>query len=241
MEDEDLIREHMEETRTAMTEKLETLEQKVVGTVQEATSAVTDTVASVKDSIEDTVTSVTDSVQETVTAVKDSMEGGVEAVKSLFDVPALVKRHPWPMVGGSMTLGFVLGKLLGARGRAPATAAADSSERKAERYFASESQPAISTPAAKSPGFFEAFGPEIAKLKGLALGTLMGVAREMIVKAVPPHLGDKLENILNGVTEKLGGEPLPHGEGLFDKNVTAPEPGNGRERERDPVGSGFRR
>jgi len=239
MEDEDVIREHMEETRTAMTEKLETLEQKVVGTVQEATSAVTETVATVKDSIQDTVSSVTDSVQETVTAVKDSMEGGVEAVKSLFDVPGMVKRHPWPMVGGSMTLGFVLGKLLG--GAAPTKAGVESSERKAERYFAAESQPAIIKPAAKSPGFLEAFGPEIAKLKGLALGTLMGVAREMIVKAVPPHLGDKLENILNGVTEKLGGEPVPHGEGLFDKQGTTHEPGNGRERERDPVGTGFRR
>ena len=74
MENEDLIRKKMEETRTSLTEKLETLEEQVAGTVQGATAAVSDTVETVKDSVEETVSTVKDTVQETVGTVKDTVQ-----------------------------------------------------------------------------------------------------------------------------------------------------------------------
>jgi len=46
--DPEVIRQQMEATRTDLTEKLERLEQSVVGTVEETTSAVTGTVKSVE-------------------------------------------------------------------------------------------------------------------------------------------------------------------------------------------------
>jgi len=44
MENEDVIRQQMEDTRTSLTEKLETLEDKLVSTVTETKAAITDTV-----------------------------------------------------------------------------------------------------------------------------------------------------------------------------------------------------
>src|SRR5262245_40678802 len=50
MENEpELIRDQMQETRTAMTEKLDTLQQKVSDTVESITTPVTETVQTVKE------------------------------------------------------------------------------------------------------------------------------------------------------------------------------------------------
>ena len=53
------------------------------------------------------------------------------------------------------------------------------------------------------------FAPEIAKLKGLALGVLFGTAREMLVSSMPEHLGEQVKSVVDNVTRKAGGEPLP--------------------------------
>jgi len=218
MEDEDLIRNQMEDTRTSMTEKLETLEQKVVETVQETTNAVTETVATVKDSINDTVSTVTDTVQGTVTAVKDTMEGGVDAVKDLFDIPGHVERHPWPMMGGSFAVGFLMGKLLGSDGPAVTHAKHGSSYREPSRPLHTATNGSnggrADTPAPKKAGLLDSFGPELDKLKGLAVGTLMGAVREFALKSVPEQMADKVKEIIDNVTQKLGGDPLPAGQGL---------------------------
>jgi hypothetical protein len=89
MDDEDVIRGQMEDTRTSLTDKLETLEQQVSGSVHEATINVADTVEAVKDSVQDTVASV----KETVIAVKESISQGVSAVKGFFDITEHANRH----------------------------------------------------------------------------------------------------------------------------------------------------
>ena len=111
METEDEIREQMEDTRTSLTDKLETLEKQVANSVSDATTNVTDTVEAVKESVQETVSSVKDSVQETISAVKESMHQGVTAVKDFFDIPSHVDHHPWAMMGGSVALGYVVGSL----------------------------------------------------------------------------------------------------------------------------------
>src|SRR5262249_39060989 len=64
MEDEtEVIRHQMTETRTSLSEKLDKLEDTVLGTVQDTTSSVVETVQSVKEAVEDTVSSVTEGVQ----------------------------------------------------------------------------------------------------------------------------------------------------------------------------------
>ena len=112
MEDELVIRQKMEDTRTSLTDKLETLEGKVAETVEGTTEAVTETVATVKESITETVEAVKDSVEETVTAVKDTVEEGIETVKSVFDVPHWVEQYPWPVMAGSVAVGFCLERYL---------------------------------------------------------------------------------------------------------------------------------
>src|SRR5579864_5333035 len=86
----EVTRAQMQETRTALSEKLETLEHKVVDTVQGATHA----------------------VHETVDHVKEAMHETVENVKDTFNLPLQVKRHPWGMVAGSIALGYLGGYLL---------------------------------------------------------------------------------------------------------------------------------
>jgi len=187
MENEEIIRHHMEETRESLTDKLETLEKKVMTSVEKATSA----------------------VNETVTSVKETMHEGVETVKEAVDVPAHVERHPWLMLGGAVFCGYVLGNLL-AGGKKPVQYAqpAPLPPMKPLRGPGNGRHQA-EQPAAAGPSWLSAIEPEIQHLKGLALGVTLGTVREILAEQVPPHVADKLRTIVDGVTEKLGGEPIP--------------------------------
>src|SRR5947209_5600271 len=121
-EPEEVIKHQMLETRASLAEKLETLEQQVVGTVQSATTAVTDTVESVKDA-----------VQETVEMARASVHHTVEAVKDTFDLSLQVRRHPWFMMAGSVALGYAGGCLLNRAGHRPSTTAGPTLSTLAER------------------------------------------------------------------------------------------------------------
>ena len=102
MENEaELIRQQMTETRTALTEKLETLEEEVASKVKGTTETVAETVETVKEAVEGTVHTV-----------KETVENTVETVKDTFDVNRQVERHPWMMFGGAVLLGFVGGRLV---------------------------------------------------------------------------------------------------------------------------------
>lgn len=188
MENEDLIRERMEKTRESLTEKLETLEDKLVGSVEEATSAVRDAVA----------------------GVKETMHEGVESVKDAVDIPAHVERRPWLMLGGAVLGGYVLGRLL-----------MPEEEPQFRREPAVPRRPTFGNGHAKQPpprteasgdvssGIIELIEPEIRQLKGLALGVTLGTVRELLTKEAPEHLADELRNIIDNITRKVGGEPIP--------------------------------
>ena len=93
-DDPEVIRAQMQETRTALTEKLEALEHQVVDTVQATTSTVAETVQQVKAAVEDTVGTVKDTVQSAVGGVKESVQGAVSSVAGVFDVRRHVRRLP---------------------------------------------------------------------------------------------------------------------------------------------------
>ena len=193
---EEMILQDMQETRASLTEKLESLEQKVVGTVENATMAVNDTVDAIKES-----------VSETVSNVNEKVKDGVESVKDLFDVPAHVQQHPWLMLGGSVAVGYALGALLAPSPKPTYAPSNVPFPMPAPNYQAAAraNEPA---PAGKQ----NMFAPEIAKLKGLALGMLFGTARELLLSAVPEHLGEQLKGVVDDMTRKAGGEPLPSSE-----------------------------
>jgi ElaB/YqjD/DUF883 family membrane-anchored ribosome-binding protein len=207
------MRHQMEETRAALTEKLETLEHQVVGTVKGATTAVSEAVENVKGVVEDTVGTVKSSVQETV-----------ETVKSTFDLRRQVERHPWGMVGGSFALGclggFLLGRsrqgrprLTGPRPTSPSwsTGRGDGQTqayRPAGETAARETARLSSSEPGWLSGLGDLFGSEIAKLKGLGVGMAMGVVRDLVTRSVPDEIKPRVTDIMNSLTAKLGGEPV---------------------------------
>ncbi len=209
MDNEDVILEQMEDTRTALTEKLETLETKVASSVGSAASDVAETVETVKDTVQETVATVKETVEQTIGAVKESFHEGLQAVQDLFDVPAYVDRQPWAMFAGSVALGYVFGGFFSPKTNAQATGEADAVPASPPRK--NGRSPSYQAKEPSGGGLFAQLSPEFDKLKGLAIGTLMGTLREMIVPAVPQSIGQSVVEILDSVTQKMGGTPVDHG------------------------------
>jgi ElaB/YqjD/DUF883 family membrane-anchored ribosome-binding protein len=195
----------MDDTRAALSEKLGTLEQRMVDTMHDAADAVAQTVDNVKDAVHDTV----------------------ESVKDTFDLRHQVDRHPWAMVGGSIALGFVGGYLLVRRGATQPTAngaiqhAAAATPPFAAPHNGTGARPLDDTAAKPNPepvqvvaeracgnGANHPFGTEIAKLKKLAIGTLLSIVRDMITRPAPQTLQAGLTEVIDGITIQLGGEPI---------------------------------
>ncbi len=235
----EVIMENMEGTRKDLADKVEKLEQKLVGTmesVNETVSAVTESVETVKDTIENTVESMKDSIQGTVKAVTgtvgdtvetvtESVHFAVDAVTEFFNVPHQVERHPWLMMGGSVLLGYLGGRLLTPRrsrykAEAPAPLAEAAYHPSAAFMRGAEAsrpqEPRREEPAAPSEGKHDGllsrlgdrFGGEVSKLKGMAIGTLLGAARDMISPWVPETLKGDVKEMINGFTSTLGGQVI---------------------------------
>jgi len=222
----------MEETRSALADKLEALENQVVKTVQDATSAVTDTVENVKDAVQETVDTVKGTVQDTVDTVKGSVNETVESVKETFDLERQMDRRPWLIVGGSIAAGFVAGRIVhGLEARRPPVyhppaftppvtqngpaftgrSAADPSDRY-QPAAAAEPARAPEPPRPQEPGLLDSLvtslQPEMNRLKGLALGALGGLIRDLVVQQVPDPLRPRVKDLMNDITRKIGGEPI---------------------------------
>jgi ElaB/YqjD/DUF883 family membrane-anchored ribosome-binding protein len=245
-QESEAIRQQMEETRASLSEKLETLEQEVRGTVQQATSAVTETVENVKEA-----------VHETVATVKDTVTDTVETVRETFDLSRQVDRHPWAMLGGSVALGFLGGYLLkgsrterSRRSRAVAQPPAYPTrfsagaprnggmvETLGQRAPAREAAP----PAGPAEtGWLhelsDKFAPEIAKLKGLAIGTAMGVLRDAITSSMSGEMKPQLREVIDNLTTKLGGHPI-HGP-IFGASSSSTSGGEGHHERYQPIQMG---
>jgi hypothetical protein len=196
----EVTRARMGDTRAALSEKLESLEQRMADTVHGAADAVANTVENVKDVVHETVLNVRDT----------------------FDIPLQVERHPWAMLGGSLALGFLGGYLLyrfGARSAAIASSAptpADMS-RIGEQHNGTvkDARPAD---AAMPPdreaapravdGATPPFATEIARLKSLAIGALLSIGRDVITQSAPESMHARLTEVIDGLTVQLGGEPI---------------------------------
>jgi len=210
----EVIRHQMEHTRESLTDKLETLESRVLDTVHGATTAVTDTVQTVKEAVSDTV----DSVQEKV-------EDAVDSVKETFDINRQMHRHPMVMLGLSAGAGFLVGRLMSrvtrsATRAARVTGAVSGAVTGAVEAYRPAPEPRPEPRPAQprereqpSSGLMNrltgTFGQELDKLKGLALGSLLGVVRNFVEKSVPhEELRHRLTGVVDDVTRKLGGEPI---------------------------------
>ncbi len=204
----EVIKQQMGQTRAALSEKLETLENKVFGTVQDTTSTVSSTVQNVGDTVKDTARDVRATVSETLASVRDAL-----------DVTRQMHRHPWLMMGGSVFAGYVGGRILESieSGRFPRRLSLSAEPSpylpaaEAERMY----EPSPAPPARSGPSFLqslaESFGPEIAKLKSTAVSMALGLMRDKINESVPPQFQQNVNDLVDRFTVKLGGEPTPAG------------------------------
>jgi len=177
------IRQDIDATREAMTDKLEQIESKVKGTVDDLKGSVENTVETVK-----------------------------ENVKQAFDIKQQVNERPWMMLGASVVTGYVLGSL-GGSDDSPAYRTTQyrsnySSSNSAEpvRYYSDSStssygrsesdssygrpynQPASSSGSSATSaiaGLFDQFGLEFDTLKDAAVVTVGNMLRDMMKKNLP--------------------------------------------------------
>jgi len=203
MENEtDLIRQQMLETRTALSDKLEALQEQVLSTVEGTTRTVTDTVQTVQEAVQDTVSTVSETVQDTVETVKDT-----------FDLSQHVQKHPWLLVGGAVALGYLGGRLM-ENGTLPHFLAAGTTPGTGSNGFT-----ATPPAAATGPDWFEsAAGPILKQVNEMALGALVGVAADMIQQHAPENLKGPLDELAHNVASALGTKPL---QGLLPDGKTA--------------------
>jgi ElaB/YqjD/DUF883 family membrane-anchored ribosome-binding protein len=203
------MREDMELTRTSLEQKLEALGGQVsetVGTaadaVQTARSAVANTIEDVKDAME----SVTETVQDTAASVGRA-----------FNLRLQTEHYPWLMIGGSIAVGCCVGYLLPWPRRE--TASTTFQAPPLPSYPVPPSAPLARAdkpwphgenlrPQPPDPEKKTLFGEEITKLKKFAIGSLMGLFRDLLVRELPQTLGQRLQEEMNSITTKLGGEPI---------------------------------
>jgi ElaB/YqjD/DUF883 family membrane-anchored ribosome-binding protein len=207
----EVIKHQIDETASSLKEKVELLEEQVLGTVKGTTEAVTDTVENVKETVAETIETVKETVQETV-----------QTVKRTFDLRYQTQQHPWLMMGGSVVAGFTAGKLLGrwtgyeaeaTNGRYhAASASAPVSGGYPETPSSYMRAPSQEAAPGSQPGIFSKLtnmlGPEIAKVKQTAIGTIFGLLRDMAKQHLPATLASKVDEVMDSVTTKLGGEPI---------------------------------
>jgi len=216
----EVIRQQMEEKRSQLAEKLEALENQVSETVQATTTAVTDTVDAVKETVEN--------VTETVKGTVEQATEAVHSVGKALDIRLQTEQHPWVVFGGSVAVGFTVAQLLPStsahtshgsndrtwQSRLPALEATSSSQGNGHQAAAA---PPPATEARTEPqeeSKTSWLWDQIGRLKGLAVGSLMGVVREMAARNLPGAIGQRVAQEVDSITSHLGGEPI-HGS-LFD-------------------------
>jgi len=182
-----MIERDMARTRSSLGDKVGALEEKVVETVKDTAEAVSDTVGAVKE----TVQSTTQAVADTVGSVKDSL-----------DVGALVRKYPWLMVGGGLALGYVLNTLLVSSRQEP------SRPRPARAPSAPPAGEESSVWSDALGSVWDSLSPMADKLKGLALGATTGVLGEVLMNFAPDALKNGLSDLVNHMTQQVGGTIL---------------------------------
>jgi ElaB/YqjD/DUF883 family membrane-anchored ribosome-binding protein len=173
----------IEDTRSAITEKLDLLEERVRETVKGAQS----------------------SVEEIVGTVKETVEETVNTVKRTLDVPYQVNQHPWLMLGGATLAGYLLGRWSGGSTSPahftndPASAAADTTADTSVSHAKQDCLPPADGELSIHPQLQQDMGSsvlaqvkdEIAMIKVAAAEALISTLREMVKQAVPtmaPHI-----------------------------------------------------
>jgi ElaB/YqjD/DUF883 family membrane-anchored ribosome-binding protein len=107
---ENHIRTDIEGTRTAMTEKIDMIENRMHETMQGTQSTIDNIMDSVK-RVQGTVEEAKSTVDNIIETVKYTMDETIERVKYTTDLIEQVNQNPWIMFGSAVLIGYVLSGL----------------------------------------------------------------------------------------------------------------------------------
>jgi len=204
MEDQELIRKQMVDTRTALSDKLEALEKKVADTVQPVTDAVERTTEAVAQTAEN--------VKESVKVVTEKVEETMQSVVSTFDLRKQAERHPWLVLGVAATSGCLIGAIMSRRSArqhdAPARSKHHAKGSNGASHSADWSGGSRRMKEKEQPAKQSLFAEEIRTLKGLAISSLLGFVRDLAKRAVPGTIGDRIAEEVDTLTTRMGAQPL---------------------------------
>lgn len=120
--------------------------------------------------------------------MNDLKDTQAKATASLMEQ---VQIRPWTMFGTSIAVGLLLGHFM--------------ARREEDSQYYNHDQHDASHGLAKFTGLFD---DELKELKGVAVGAILGAFRDLAKDAVPSVVSDKVGEVIDSVTNKLGGEPV---------------------------------
>jgi ElaB/YqjD/DUF883 family membrane-anchored ribosome-binding protein len=234
----DVIKHQMEHTRAALTDKLELLENQVADTVSGAVESVERVRQSVTDTVSgaaESVSNIKHAFEDTVASVKETVRETAETVGETLDLRKQTEKHPWAMMAGATAVGFGIGVLssrVDVREAASSAAGSVASSAKslASRWTGREGEEGehVSSWTGPPPSIFEQrrqrgedgrrqreesreeapWAPAVNQLKGLAIGAMFGVLRDMLAKSMPDTLRGQVGDVIDNFTTSLGGKPI---------------------------------
>ena len=171
-----LIQERMEETKSQLSDKLESLDLQL---------RVSDTVQSTRSAVAATA--------EAVQATAETVTGAMQSVSNAFDVRRQIEQHPWMVLGGAAALGYLAHELLTgtelktAQSLEAATTLGVFSPQNGHAPDHQDPPVHLAATAAATQAYNETLmmSSPLLQLKSLALNTLLGIAREAATRAVP--------------------------------------------------------
>ncbi len=172
----ELIQEQMKETKSQLSDKLESLEQQfhVNDAVQTTRSAVAATA-------------------EAVQATAETVTGAMQSVSQAFDVRRQIVQHPWMVLGGAAAVGYLAHELLTrtelrtAQSLEAASTLGEFPPTNGHALEHRDSPVNVAATAAATRAYNETLmmSSPLLQLKSLAISTLIGIAREAATRAVP--------------------------------------------------------
>lgn len=119
---------------------------------------------------------------ETVDAARQSLDIAAETAREIMDWREQFDKHPWAVLAGTVALGYAGASMLKESPR--------SRRARDERPLA------------------DYLEPELMRLKGLAIGALLGIVRDAVTKPASGAVEEELEDVIDDITTKLGGRPV---------------------------------
>jgi len=229
-----VIESQMEHTRGELTEKLQLLENRVSKTVTnaaETVESVRSTVQATVNGAAETISSIKLAMQDTVDSVRDSVQDAADSVRQTLDLRRQVKRQPWTMIAGATAVGFGVGVIVTRieapkKSRVPLRGSGRSQANDRSENCPSnrhDSSDGLAVPSSASPqligeqnerysspnSFVEnPWTPAVNRLKGLAIGVMFGLLREVLSKSMPDAFNGQIGEVIDNATTSLGGERI---------------------------------